>query len=171
MKFNSIKQLKDEGFVGFRTTTDIYECSNYIPDERGIYMMIYPYDEDPRFTLKGTGGYHKKKDPNVDSTYLRSRWVNQSIVLYIGQAGGIRNGKWSNATLRERISAYVKFGNGHNAGHYGGRLVWQILNNSKIIICWKELPNKIADPRQIEKKMISAFETIYGKRPFANIDA
>ena len=171
MKFDSIEQIRNEGFIGFRTTGDLYECSNYVPDERGIYMVIYPYGSLPKFMVKGTGGYFKKKDPNMDLDYLINRWVKETPVLYIGQAGGIRKAKWSDATLRKRITAYVKFGNGHDVGHYGGRLIWQIPNNAKLIVCWKPLPNKIADPRQVEKDIIGMFEDIYEKRPFANIDA
>ncbi len=171
MIFDSIEQIKNGGFIGFMTTGDLYECSNFVPDERGIYMVLHTENSLPKFKLKGTGGYFKKKDPNVDLDYLNNRWVMESPVLYIGQAGGIRNGKWSEATLRKRITAFVRFGNGHDIGHYGGRLIWQIPNNTKLILCWKPLPNKIADPRQVEKDMISKFESIYGKRPFANIDA
>jgi len=171
MKFDSIDQIKKEGFVGFRSTADLYECSNYVPEERGVYMAIYPDSNQPEFMVKGTGGFFRK-DPNVKIDYLNKRWVNGSVVLNIGQAGGIRNGKWSDATLRERITAYVKFGNNHdNIGHYGGRLIWQLKNNSKLLICWKTIPNKIADPRKVEKDLIIEFETIFGKRPFANIHA
>jgi len=171
MKFDSIEQIKKEGFVGFRSITDLYECSNYVPEERGVYMAIYLGSNPPEFMVKGTGGFFKK-DPNYGIDYLNKRWVNGSVVLNIGQAGGIRNGKWSNATLRKRITDYVKFGNGHDKiGHSGGRLIWQLKNNSKFLICWKTLPNKIADPRQVEIDFIKEFESIYGKRPFANINA
>ena len=61
MKFDSIEQIRNEGFIGFRTTGDLYECSNYVPDERGIYMVIYPYGSLPKFMVKGTGGYFKRK--------------------------------------------------------------------------------------------------------------
>ena len=94
---------------------------------------------------------------------------DNSIVIYIGQAGGVRNGKWSDSNLRERLKKYFDFGLGKPVGHWGGRLIWQIENSDKLIVCWKELPDKVKDPCKEESKLIEKFKTTFGKRPFANL--
>src|SRR5262245_29453944 len=104
------------------------------PEEvAGIYAVIYPFDHEPKFVFPGTGGSHKKKDPNVSVEELRERWVPDSRLLYFGKAGGA--GKKSD--LRERIDDYSQFGLGEKTGHWGGRLIWQIEDSPSLLICWK----------------------------------
>lgn len=62
---------------------------------------------------------------------------------------------------------YMKFGKGEPVGHWGGRYIWQLKDNKKLIVCWRTTTNE--DPRVIEKEMIETFESSYGGKPFANI--
>ena len=167
--FNSVELLKSKGFVGFYSIKDLQYYRGFVSKERGVYMVLYKGDNRPSFLIKGTGGCFKGRDKNVPISVLEEKWVNDTIIIYIGQAGGIRNGKWSEATLNDRIDAYIRYGMGEDIGHEGGRYIWQIENNEKLELCWKILPNKMANPEEVECDMILNFKSIYGRFPFANI--
>lgn len=169
MLFDSIDSLKKEGFIGYIPIRNLMESCEPVDNERGIYLVLYPGGLPPEFMSKGTGGFHKGRDPNVDISILESKWVEKTIVIYIGQAGGIKGGRWSDNSLKSRIKSYMKFGAGKPVGHYGGRYIWQIEDSGSLHICWKPLPNKIRDPLEVEREMIESFRMIYGKRPFANL--
>ena len=61
----------------------------------------------------------------------------------------------------------MRFGQGKNIGHYGGRLIWQLKHSGDLVICWKGLPTE--DPRKVEVKLIQEFVSKYSNRPFANL--
>ncbi|OJI06268.1 hypothetical protein BK004_04725 [bacterium CG10_46_32] len=170
-QFQSLNSLKKDGFLGFKKIGDLFKnCSN-IPQERGIYLVLYTEKHYPKFIDPGKGGFYKGKNPNVLTSKLESNWIDDAKVIYIGQAGGkTKKGKWSNQTLYGRIAMYMKFGKRCPVAHWGGRYIWQIKNYKNLTICWKSLPNKIKDPRRVEKEMIRDFKGIYNdKRPFANL--
>jgi hypothetical protein len=162
MNFNNIDEIKKEGFVGFKKIKDLYFNPSVIPDTKGVYLILKP-DKKPNFLQIGTGGHFKGKNPNVSIEELKSNWVPDTIVIYIGKAGK----EGSNATLRSRLKQYLKFGQGKNVGHWGGRLIWQLKDSNNLIVCWKPLPKK--DPRKVEMELIQNFITTYSKRPFANL--
>jgi hypothetical protein len=169
MTFDSVDVLRAGGFSGFTKVRDLFRSCSNVPNERGNYLALYLDGNRPEFVPKGVGGFFKGKNPNVSTAELESTWVDGPIVIYIGQAGGIRAGKWSNETLNGRISTYMKFGQGRNVGHFGGRYIWQIRNYGDLALCWKPWPNKMKDPKQVEGEMIQEFKARYGKRPFANL--
>lgn len=169
MKYDTVENIQFEGYKGFVKISNLFSDIKVAPDERGTYLVLYLNQEEPTFLEKGVGGYFKGKNPNVSIEDLNENWISDVIVVNIGQAGGIRAGKWSNSTLRERLKKYMKFGQGKNIGHYGGRYIWQIKQYEDLVICWSELPNKIKDPKVVESEMIAEFKSIYGRRPFANL--
>jgi hypothetical protein len=169
MKYGTIDDIMSEGFVGFKKVSDLFVKPPSAPNERGVYLVLYLGGDSPAFAVPGVGGYFKGKDPNVSLSDLESNWVQGSIVIYIGQAGGIRNGKWSDQTLQKRIKKYIKFGQGKNSAHYGGRLIWQMADYKDLVVCWKPLVGKITDPKELESTLISEFKAEYEKRPFANL--
>jgi len=133
-------------------------------------MVLYIQNVKPKFINPGTGGFFKGKNPNVSIEVLENNWVNETMVVYIGQSGGIRNGKWSNETLHSRISTFMAFGQGQDVMHYGGRLIWQIKDSKDLVVCWKPLPMKILDPKAYEKQLIQEFKSNFSQmRPFANL--
>lgn len=164
----TLDDLKTYGFKGFKEIADLRLDNKIIPAARGVYLVIKT-DRPHKFLKIGTGGNFKGKNPNVDIEVLKHNWVDNSIVVYIGQAGGIRNGIWSKSTLRGRLKKYFDFGLGKPVGHWGGRLIWQIENNEKLVVCWKELPDKVKDPCKEESELIEKFKTTFDKRPFANL--
>jgi len=161
--FNSISSIKKQGFKGFKTVKELWMDNSSIPNQMGVYLVSYKDMYKPGFMSVGVGGHFKGKNPNVSASALKTQWVDNALVLYIGKAGGPGSG----ATLHSRIRQYLRFGQGVNVGHWGGRLIWQLGNHEELVFCWKPTPGK--DPREIEIGLIQAFTSQYGKMPFANL--
>jgi hypothetical protein len=162
MNFKEIEEIKKDGFVGFKPMRELFEDNSSIPQMRGVYMVLN-LSKEKEFLTVGTGGYFKGKNPNVSIQELRSSWVENAIVVYIGKAGG----EGSNATLKSRLGQYLRFGQGKNVGHYGGRYIWQLKNSDNLIVCWKELPTE--EPRIVESELFRDFISQFSKLPFANL--
>ena len=166
INFQTIKNLQQAGFTGFIPVADVWENCSVIPKIKGVYMVVRPTKAAPEFLSVGTGGFYKEKDPNVPIEELLAKWVNETCVIYIGQAGGIRGGKQPMATLQSRLRQYLRFGQGGAVGYQGGCYIWQLKDAANLLFCWKPLPTD--DPRAVEKELIETFKTQYGKYPFAN---
>ena len=70
--------------------------------------------------------------------------------------------------IEPTLNQYLKFGNGQNIGHWGGRYIWQIKNSGNLLLCWKPTPDE--DPEAIETALIARFKEQHrGHRPFANL--
>lgn len=159
MKMVDIKeQLKGAGFDGFISVKELKEDfkNGRVPKEEGVYQIIRLSSTPPTFLQKGTGGYFKGKEPNVSIDELRSNWVADEPVVYIGKA----------SELYKRIRQYMQFGSGKAVGHFGGRYIWQLADSDELIICWK----LASESRSLEAAMIAEFKNNHnGKRPFANL--
>ncbi len=151
------------GFTGFRSIAHYRENLHQIPDAIGVYVVIRNSPDAPKFLAKGSGGFFKGKDPNVSQQELKQNWVDGAIVTYIGKAGGSD----SAATLRKRIAQLLKFGEGKNIGHWGGRLLWQLADHDQQLLAF--LPTSDKEPRAFEAELIAEFTDHYGQRPFANL--
>ena len=170
MNYNNIGSIKREGFLGFKSIRDLMKDCSSIEKVKGVYLVLYVEKKSPKFLKIGTGPslYKNITDPNVLISELKSNWVENTVVIYIGKAGGINSkGFEKKETLKKRLKTYLKFGQGKDVRHYGGRYIWQIKKSKKLIICWKKLPDQ--EPRSVEKKMIAEFKKQYLKRPFANL--
>jgi hypothetical protein len=163
MNFNSIDEIKENGFQGFKTVKELWTNKKEIPQKTGVYLVIDPNFKKTEFTNPGVGGFFKGKDPNVPIAELKFNQVSNSQIIYIGKAGG-SNVK---ATLRTRLSQYLSFGQTKNAGHYGGRYIWQIKEPQNLIFCWKEIQDE--EPVQVERSLINHFKDQFGKIPYANL--
>lgn len=163
MDFNNIDDIKKAGFTGFKKMSELFIDSSSIPKIKGVYLVLNPNFKKAEYLQIGTGGHFKGKNPNVTLDELKSNWVDNSLVVYIGKAGS----ETSNATLHSRLKQYFGFGQGKNIGHWGGRLIWQLKNSADLIVCWKSLPND--DPRTFENQLIRKFVSEFSKRPFANL--
>ena len=159
MEFKIIKDLESAGLIGFRKVSELRNDITGITGHPGVYMVLYTKSDPPVFLKRGTGGRHKNKDPNVSIEILQENWIENTIVIYIGQT--------SKQSLRERIDQYLQFGQGKSKGHYGGRFIWQIKDSDDLVICWTALPDD--NPKKIESQLISLFHDQYGKLPFANL--
>ena len=165
MNFRSLSDIHRSSFAGFQSLRRLSADPGLLPDIRGVYLVLNPAGTKPAFLAVGSGGFFKGKDPNISLEDLEANWVEGTIVLYIGKAGG----SGSKATLRSRLKPYLDFGQGKNAPHWGGRLIWQLENAGDLLLCWKPLPAE--EPRKVEKDLIGQFIAEYGKRPFANLKA
>jgi hypothetical protein len=163
--FLNIDSLRQKGFVGFQTKGELYNDCACIPKVPGIYLVLFISKLGPSFLEIGCGGFFKGKNPNVPVSELRSRWVSETPVIYIGKAGG----RDSKATLNSRLKQYFAFGQGKPVGHYGGRYIWQLANPKELVVCWR--PIQTEEPRDIEAVLISDFVTEFGRMPFANLKA
>lgn len=159
------KALETQGFEGFKSMGELMSgAKSVIPAQMGVYVVLREKDTEPKFLLKGTGGFFKGKDPNVPASELLEHWVEDTNIMYIGKAGGVG----SSSTLNKRLGQYLRFGQGTNVGHWGGRHIWQLEDSRELIVCWKALSSE--DPRQVEHEMIANFKKVHnGKRPFANL--
>ncbi len=167
IRFKAIDDLRQIGFEGFVPISDLWKDHSVIPNVKGVYMVVRTVNNAPEFLTEGTGGFFKGKDPNVTLDVLRANWVNDTCVIYIGQAGGIKNGKQPQSTLRSRLKEYLRFGQGKPVGHQGGCYIWQLKDAANLLFCWMPLPED--DPRTVESSFISSFKKCYGgHRPFAN---
>ncbi|WP_234242022.1 hypothetical protein [Porphyromonas gingivalis] len=156
MNFNNIEEIKKYGFKGFESVKDLREDSSRIPKKKGVYLVLKPQDMDVDFLETGTGG-HTKGNPNVSRDKLKAKRI-EDMVLYVGRTG---------RTLYKRINELLRFGQGENIGHRGGRYLWQINHSEELVICWKEMQDE--DPEEIWKQLLWDFESKYSKLPFANL--
>lgn len=159
----SLASLEDYGFEGFVPIRELRFAREKIPGVRGVYVLLRVRHDEPRFVAAGTGGHFKGKDPNVAEPVLLASWVADVQVVYIGKAGD--PGK--RATLRSRLSQYLRFGAGGDVGHWGGRYVWQLADAEDLLVGWKPLPD--GEPSQVESELINQFRLVHGRRPFANL--
>ena len=152
-----------EGFIGMEKLMS--GSKSMIPAQMGVYVVLRESNTIPKFLAEGTGGFFKGKNPNVSIDELKANWVEDTSIVYIGKAGSIG----STANLRTRLGQYLRFGEGANVGHWGGRYIWQLEDSRDLIVCWKPLIS--GDPRTIEQQMISEFKALHsGRRPFANLN-
>jgi hypothetical protein len=163
LDFASLEAIKAQGFLGFQTIESLWRDRSAIPKQMGVYLVVNLDFRNPRFISPGVGGFFKGRDPNVSLEELKLNHVNDTPVVYIGKAGGAP----TRATLHSRLGEYLRFGQGKNVGHSGGRYVWQLENHAALLLCWKPTPDN--NPREIERELIARFETQHGKRPFANL--
>lgn len=157
----SKQALIDEGFEGFVTVKDLWIDKSMIPKQMGVYMVLN-MEPNPEFINPGVGGFFKGKDPNVDISLLKEKYVSSNVV-YIGKAGGSS----SKATIFSRLSQYLSFGQTKNIGHFGGRFIWQLKNHKDLLFCWKLSYDK--EPTLLEKELLLLFKEEHCKLPFANL--
>lgn len=152
--------LEKDGFEGWITVEQLRESRRDVPAGKGVYMVLRTIsDEMPKFLVKGSGGFHKGVDKNYPVYDLMSRWVDGTSIMYIGK---------TDDSLRKRISAYIRHGQGKDASHRGGRSIWQLPNAGELVFVWKVLP-VTENAEAYERLLIQRFQEEHGgKMPFAN---
>jgi hypothetical protein len=163
MEFHK-KGLADAGFLGFIESDALRGAKlSQVPSQPGVYIVLRDSVEPPAFAESSCGGHFKDKNPTVERSVLERNWVDGATVVYIGKAGG----GTSSATLRERLTALLRFGEGKAVGHWGGRLIWQLGDCHRLLFCWR--PSVTEDAFQVERALIQEFTSKYGAMPFANL--
>lgn len=150
-------------FSELASVASLRQDSTVIPAAPGVYLIEHPDPAIPEFLETGSGGRFKGRDPNVDVEHLRDRWILGEPIVYIGKAGS----PGRRATLRSRLQQYLRFGEGRNVGHWGGRHIWQLPHSDALQIRWAEVP--LGAPRDAESALLRAFEAHHGQLPFANL--
>ena len=81
MNTKELEQLKEDGFCGFKTVAELRKNINIVPELTGVYVLLRPNDDEPVFLEKGTGGFFKKKNPNVAFPKLGGLETLQLFIL------------------------------------------------------------------------------------------
>ena len=148
-----------QGFRGFLPVSTL-ESTNYlesVPYQPGVYLVLNPTLENPKWLRKSVGGHIRDEDPTVPLSDLKEQWVDGADILYVGHT--------PERTLYERIPELIEFGSGESSAHWGGRLIWQLDNHSDLLICWLVHEN----PVEMRKKILRRFKSKYNVLPFANL--
>lgn len=147
--------LTDVGFEGW-ITFDALRSTDPCPEVGGVYVVARDEASVPSFLATSCGGWFKDRDPTVSLDEVHANWVEGAEIVYIGKANNIRR----------RLKEFAKFGAGHRIGHWGGRLIWQLEESSRLLVAWKPTPG--IDPLVYEAQLLAEFRAEYGKPPFAN---
>lgn len=145
--FQTIEELYSEGYAN-------------VPNENGIYVILVPDNFQIVFTESTTAILEFRKRCMVYSaSELQLKFEkSDKNILYIGKAEGTQN------KLRQRIRQFVKYGYREADNHRGGRAIWQIENNKKLLLGYQECQNA----RAVESDELMLYYSKYGTFPVAN---
>ena len=153
--------LSAAGFMGFVRIAELPTTD--VPQGPGVCVVLRTGVSPAAYLPTSGAGWFKNKTPTVALASLEAAWVDEAAVLYIGKAGV---GARGNRGLRKRLSEYKRFGAGEKIGHWGGRYIWQLVDQAELLVAWKSVVN--VDPEDVEAEMLDAFVARFGVRPFAN---
>ena len=132
---------------------------NSIPDAEGVYAVYLP--DKFTITIKQDSDAIKspRKPYNIEKLKSKLKLIMQdglvdNNVVYIGKADDLRN----------RTRQFIRFGMGLGSNHAGGRALWQIENNKKLLFEY----TLCSGSRLKEKEMLLDFKSRHGDYPFAN---
>jgi hypothetical protein len=152
--------LEDAGFEGFIPLASPQPAA--VPKQPGVYVILRESAVPPAFLEQSIAGIFKGVDSTVEVPVLEASWVDDTPVVYIGKAG------WGTKQdgIRRRLSQYRRHGAGKAVGHRGGEYIWQLADSAQLLACWKTTADDEVQP--LETAMIDAFESRFGRWPFAN---
>ena len=155
--WSDVQSLKSIGFLGFVPVRKLQKDSNPVPDASGLFIVVRLAEASPEFLRKGSCGKFKGKDPNVFLEELKSRWIDNTVVLYIG----------CSSNIRKRLKDFVNAGKGEANKCWGARLLWQIKGSQDFLLAWMPTGDGW---EEMKRQCIQAFKGSHGgKQPFANI--
>jgi len=137
----------------------------------GIYKIYLPKDFNCIIRAETdaiTEYYRNGEEINLlySEDKLNDKWlkskniiIDDMILLYVGKAEG-SDGRG----LNKRVKELVMYGYRLCDNHRGGRAIWQIENNKKLLIEIIECE----DSQTIEKEILKTIKNDYSVYPFAN---
>lgn len=161
MKSNEImKEVAELQLNGCATVRDLKLSCSKIPDCKGVYFVLRERtDSIPVFKSQSPVLEHKGKSLSYSVDELKSKWVEDTQIMYIGK---------TDSSLKKRISSYIRFGKGSDSPHRGGRSIWQLPDVDNLIIGWRNL-SSAESARALEHQLLVEFSNAHcGKLPFAN---
>ncbi len=161
-QFTARKELEVAGFTGFVSIRNLATPlqRRIIPEYPGNYLIVRLSRQEPIFSELGLYSAKNVSHQPYALKKLYDKWnkVRDSIVVYIGKAGG----DGTATGLRKRLSDYLNL----SSGHQGGRAIWQLTDCQELVVCWRPLVE--GSPVEYEDKLLSAFKDRYFERPLAN---
>lgn len=82
MDFKDFSEIEKEGFDGFISLNELFKNDSVIPKIKGVYMILFDSTKQQEFIENGSGGFFKRKNPNVSISILEENWVKK-LVFYI----------------------------------------------------------------------------------------
>jgi hypothetical protein len=152
--------LVDDGFAPWVAFAELEAALPTIPIKAaGVYVVVRDQTGDPAWLLPSPVGDTWRGDPTVSREALEANWVAGATVVYIGKA--------KEGQLRNRLRAYLRFGQERGGRHWGGRLIWQLEDAWRLRVAWRLEPVRVA--LDVERELLAAFRTAHDHRPpFAN---
>jgi hypothetical protein len=152
----TIDHLRDLGFIGFVPLASLPKRCPSLTAEPGVYVVVRDPASTHGYLDRSVGGRFKGQDGTVDVPTLTDAWVPGPDCLYIGQ---------TTTRVRSRVECLVAYGRGEPVGHRGGRYLWQLRQHGELLVAWQVND----DPIRLERELLDAFETGYGRLPFASL--
>lgn len=160
-----LERLGFAGFVRVKELRGQRPCAAALPrDAAGVYIAYRESDRPVSFVRASPAGQWRG-DLTLPLADLRGRWVADSRVVYIGKAD--RPTPHSTNSLRQRVSAYLRFGAGASARHSGGYPTWQLRDSADLLIAWCVV-KRPRSPLRFECELLEAHVARFGALPFAN---
>lgn len=137
----------------FFSAITIKNCD--IPEKKGVYLIVDNIKKrKAKFVYPSPAGWFRGKNPSVEETKLKEKWVDGADILYIGKSNN----------LQRRMKQHINFWSGKATGAWGGRIIAQISGYENFQVWYMECD----DPAQKESELIDLFKEHYGRLPFAN---
>ena len=146
------------GFVGWKPFGSLTRSD--LPPRLGVYVVVTSPTVSPAFLANSVGGPHKGRPLTESEAALTAAWRDGAEILYIGKAG-------AGDGFRDRLWAYARQGRGRNAGHQGGRYIWQLPGSERLLVGWRATPG--VKPTDVEDALLALHMEEFGVRPFANL--
>ncbi|MEO8610928.1 MAG: hypothetical protein ABI690_23730 [Chloroflexota bacterium] len=158
MDFENISTLPEYGYCSPVSLADLIDADcQQVPDRGGVYVVVREPSTPPQFLIESPAGHFDDRNPTVAETELLRNWVDQVVILYVGETDN----------LRRRFKQFIRFGHGQPVGHWGGRYLWQLEDSANLCLSWKLTPDE--NPVDLKRRLLKTFRVRYSKLPFANL--
>jgi hypothetical protein len=131
----------------------------------GVYKLAVSSGYLSRFIPPDEARAAKNVINPWDVERLKSKWVLNTDIVYIGLAG-----RHTPRSLRKRLNDLLNHASGRTTDrgpHKGGEIVWQLRDHQQFHV-WAAQTADPPIPRELEKALLQEFANAHGTLPFAN---